>query len=157
MLHWNRSWGWLLDFGWLVFLLIVLKHFWQNRRDLVKAQSWLKTKGHIRHCEWTKVGHSAWPKIEYDYQVHDTTLTGEYLFLDTSNNNPNSKYSRNIAYKVALAFKENSEIDVYYNPNQPEQSALDITIPKKLNAILFIIIAFIVLQLLVIFFRYGVW
>lgn len=108
---------WLLDLGWLLFLLMLFWHFWRDRRTLVHAQSWLKVKGHITSCELTKVGHSVWPKIEYTYQVNEEEMTGEYLFLDTAHNNPNSKYSRGIAYKAAIAFQENEEIDVYYNPS----------------------------------------
>ncbi len=136
---WLKVWRLLLDFGWLIFLLILFTHFWRDRSVLSQAKSWLKVKGHITVCEWTKVGHSVWPKIEYSYQVHDKDLTGEYLFLDTAHNNPNSKYSRSIAYKAAVAFAEGTEIDVYYNPNHPDQSALDVTMPIKLNIILFLI------------------
>ncbi|KTD62474.1 DUF3592 domain-containing protein [Legionella shakespearei] len=146
-MNWFNSWRWMLDLTWLALLLVLLRHFWQNRKLLVQSKSWLKVKGHITHCEWTKVGHSVWPKIQYNYEVHDKELTGEYLFLDTSHNNPNSKYARNIAYKAAVAFKENSEIDVYYNPNQPDQSALDVTIPLKLNVILALISALILFHL----------
>lgn len=144
---------WILDVGWLVVLLMLFNHFWQHRKGLVQAQSWLKAKGHITHCEWVRVGYTVWPKIEYIYQVSDKNLAGEYLFLDTSLNNPNSKYSRFIAYKAAVAFKENSEIDIYYNPNNPEQSALDVTIPKKLNIILVLISALILAQIGIIVFR----
>ncbi|CAM2842728.1 DUF3592 domain-containing protein [Legionella worsleiensis] len=135
-MNWLNSGRWVLDVGWLIILSVFFIHFWRNRSALVQSRSWLQVKGHITRCEWTRVGHSLWPKIEYLYQVQDRELTGEYLFLDTSHNNPNSSYSRRIAYKAALAFKENSEIDVYYNPNKPEQSALDVTIPVKLNFIL---------------------
>ncbi|KGP62931.1 hypothetical protein EP47_09885 [Legionella norrlandica] len=145
---------WGLDLGWLCFLLILFRYFWRRRRDLREAQSWLKAKGHITRCEWIKVGHSVWPKIEYIYQVYDKDLTGEYLFLDTSLNTPNSKYSRNIAYQVAMAFKDNSEIDVYYNPNRPEQSALDVAIPKKLTFILVLIITLILLHVGIIVWRF---
>lgn len=144
----------MLDLVWLFFLLILFRHFWQDRQVLVRAKSWLITKGRITSCKWTEVGHSVWPKIEYSYQVYDKDLTGEYLFLDTAHNNPNSKYSRNIAYKAAVAFKEDKEIDVYYNPNNPEQSALDVTVPTKLNIILILIGAFIVLHLGLIVWRY---
>ncbi|AWN72997.1 TPA: DUF3592 domain-containing protein [Legionella anisa] len=140
-------WRWMLDLGWLLFLLIIFAHFWRNRQVLVQAQSWLQVKGRITACEWTQVGHSVWPKIEYTYQVYDKDLTGEYLFLDTAHNNPNSKYSRSVAYKAAIAFQENAEIDVYYNPNHPEQSALDVTIPTKLNIILILIGMLIVVHL----------
>lgn len=151
---WLNIGRWMLDLGWLFFLLILFSHFWRDRKVLSQAQSWLKVKGHITACDWTTVGHSIWPKIEYSYQVYDKDMTGEYLFLDTAHNNPNSKYSRGIAYKAAVAFKERAEIDVYYNPNHPEQSALDVTIPIKLNIILVLIGMLIVLHLGFIVWRY---
>ncbi|AUH71188.1 Protein of uncharacterised function (DUF3592) [Legionella sainthelensi] len=151
---WVIFWRCMLDLVWLFFLLILFRHFWQDRQALVRAKSWLITQGRITSCEWTEVGHSIWPKIEYSYQVDDKDLTGEYLFLDTAHNNPNSKYSRSIAYKAAVAFKEDKEIDVYYNPNNPEQSALDVTVPTKLNIILILIGSFIILHLGLIAWRY---
>ncbi|CAM4414867.1 MAG: hypothetical protein LEGION0403_FIIPPAGN_00967 [Legionella sp.] len=144
---WLTVWQWVLDLGWLVVLLSIFIHFWRDRQSLVRATNWLKAKGRVTSCEWTKAGHSVWPKIEYTYHVHDKDLVGEYLFLDTAHNTPNSKYARRIAYKAAVAFKEEEEIDIYYNPNHPEQSALDVTMPKKLNVILILIGILIVLQL----------
>lgn len=129
----------LLDLGWLIFLSILFRYFWCDRQYLLRVKTWLKTKGHITHCEWFTVGRSIWPKIEYTYHVHDKDIIGEYLFLDTAHNNPNSHYARNIAYKTAVAFKENSEVIVYYNPNHPEESALDITMPRKLTIIIVLI------------------
>ena len=141
----------------LLLIRLTIKPIFNNKKKspniLVRAQSWLKVKGHITRCEWVRVGHSVWPKIEYAYQVADQDLVGEYLFLDTSHNNPNSKYSRRIAYKVAVASKDNSEIDIYYNPNHPEQSALDVTIPKKLNFILLLIGVLILAQISIIIYR----
>lgn len=144
---WQNVWRWMLDIGWLFFLLFLFRHFWRQRKALMQAQSWLKVKGYIIRCEWEDVGHSIWPKIEYTYQVSEKDMVGEYLFLDTAHNNPNSKYSRGIAYKAAVAFNESKEIDVYYNPNHPEQSALDVTMPIKLNIILVLIGLFIILHL----------
>ena len=129
----------ILDAAWLLLLLGMFYHFWQSRQLLVHAQSWLKVKGHITRCHWVKTGHNIWPEIEYSYQVYDTDLIGRYLFLDTTHNNPNSKYARGIAYKAAVAFQEGTEIEIYYNPNHPEQSALDVTIPTKLNIILIVV------------------
>lgn len=145
---------WVLDVGWLLFLLALLRHFWQDRQVLMQAQSWLKVKGHITACEWIHAGHSVWPKIEYSYQVYDKDLLGEYLFLDTAHNNPNSKYARQVAYKAAIAFKEYAEIDIYYNPSHPEQSALDVSMPRKLNFILMLIGSMIVLHLGLMVWRY---
>ncbi len=148
-----HSGRWMLDIGWLFVLLILLLHFLRDRKALLQAQSWLKVKGHITRCEWVEQGHSIWPKIEYSYQVHDQTLIGEHLFLDTAHNTPNSKYSRLVAYKAAVAYKENAEIEVYYNPNRPEQSALDVAMPAKLNVILLLIAALLFIHIGIMVFR----
>lgn len=148
------SWQAAVDIGWLVLLFIVFYHFWQARAQLAEAKSWLITKGKITHCEWVTMGQSIWPKIEYSYEVYNKELVGHYLFLDTAHNNPNSTYARRVAYRVALAFKDNSDIDVYYNPNHPEQSALDVIIPKKLNVILIVVGALILLQVAMILSRF---
>jgi len=138
---------WIIDFIWLIFLITMFWHFWRDRYELTRTRTWLKTKGRITSCEWTEVGSRLWPKIQYTYQVYDKDLVGEYLFLDTAHNNPNSKYSRNVAYKAAMAYQENTDIEVFYNPNKPEQSALDITMPIKLTVILLLIAGLMVLQL----------
>jgi hypothetical protein len=148
-----HSGRWMLDIGWLTVLIILLLHFLRDRKALVQAQSWLKVKGHITSCEWVEQQHSIWPKIEYSYQVYDKDLVGEHLFLDTAHNNPYSKYSRRIAYKAAVAYKENAEIDVYYNPNNPQQSALDVTMPLKLNIILLLIASMLVIHIGIMIFR----
>lgn len=135
----SNFWRWAIDLLWLIVLLGLLNHFWRSRQVLVQAQSWLKVKGHITSCQWVEEGHSIWPKIEYVYRVNDQELVGHYLFLDTAHNNPNSKYSRRMAYNAAIAFQKYSEIDIYYNPNEPEESALDVSMPIKLNVILILI------------------
>ncbi|MBA2649772.1 MAG: DUF3592 domain-containing protein [Legionella sp.] len=144
-------WKWIIDLVWLSILCMVFHHFWRQRRLLVSAQSWLITKGQLIRCEWSEVGDSLWPSIEYKYQICGQECMGKYLFLDTIHNNPNSDYARHVAYKVAIAYKENREVDVFYNPNHPEQSALDITIPTKLNIILLGIIVMIMVHLVVIY------
>lgn len=128
-----------LDLSWLAILLIMFHHFWQSRQILLDAQGWLKAKGHVTRYKLIREGHTLWPKIEYEYFVYDKSLIGHYLFLDTAHNNPHSKYSRDVAYKAAIAYQEHLEIDVYYNPNRPEESALDVTMPSKLTAILIVI------------------
>lgn len=147
---WNHFSNWFFDLAWLLFMFVLFLHFFRDRRDLLRTKTWLKTKGHITHYELSSNGGSVWPKIEYTYQVHEKELVGQYLFLDTAHNNPNSRYSRQIAYKAAVAFKENAEIDVYYDPNIPEHSALDVSMPLKLNLILGFVLSLILLQLIVI-------
>lgn len=136
-----------LDLAWLSILLFLFQHFWKQRRVLLDAQGWLKAKGHVTYYKLIREGHTLWPKIEYEYCVYEKNLVGQYLFLDTAHNNPNSQYARKIAYKAALAYKDDLEIDVYYNPNKPEESALDVSMPSKLTVILSVIGLLIVLHL----------
>ncbi|MBA2711180.1 MAG: DUF3592 domain-containing protein [Tatlockia sp.] len=143
----------MLDFIWLLFLLYLLWHFWRDRQFLAQAQDWLITKGRITLFEWTREGPRLWPKIQYKYQVFEQDYFCEYFFLDTSLNNPNSKYARNVAYRAALAYEDDVDIDVFYNPNDPKQAALDITIPWKLNLIIFLLSGFIALHLAVVLAR----
>lgn len=139
-----------LDLVWLLILLFLFQHFWKQRQVLLDAQGWLKAKGRVIYYKLIREGHTLWPKIEYEYCVYDKNLVGNYLFLDTIHNNPHSKYSRKVAYKAALAYKEDLEIEVYYNPNKPEESALDVSMPSKLTAILLVIGLLIVLHLVLI-------
>ena len=143
------AWHNLLDFGWLVFLLLVFRHFWRARQVTLQTRCWVRTRGQITRCEWRISGHSMWPEIEYIYQVGERDYTGEYLFLDVTHNDPNSKYARLLAYKVANAFKNNEDIDVYYNPDDPDQAVLDTTVPRKINVILCFIAALIVMHLII--------
>jgi hypothetical protein len=143
----------VLDVTWLSVLLLLFYHFWQNRQTLIDAQDWLKAKGHITRYQLVQVGNSVWPKIEYVYQVHERDIIGHYLFLDTAHNSPSSKYSRRIAYNAAIAYNDNLEIDVYYNPNSPEESALDVTMPTKLTVILILIGLLIAVQVIILAFR----
>lgn len=138
----------ILDVIWLCILLVMFHHFWKKRQMLSDAQGWLKAKGHITQYELIQVGHNLWPKVEYEYCVYEQNLIGHYLFLDTTHNTPNSKYSRHVAYQAALAYKDHLEVDIYYNPNRPEESALDVTIPTKLTGILVVISILIVIQIM---------
>lgn len=117
---------------------------------MAQTKFWLITKGRITSFEWTKAGPRLWPRIEYRYQVFDNDFQGEYLFLDTSHNNPNSKYARHVAYRAAMAYENDEEIDVYYNPNNPYQAVLDTTIPRKLNLIIALLLALIVFHLVMV-------
>jgi hypothetical protein len=147
------SWRGMLDLIWLFFLFYLLWHFWRDRQFLAQAQYWLITKGRITLFEWVREGPRLWPKIQYKYQVFDHDYYGEYLFLDTSLNNPNSKYAREIAYRAAMAYEDDVDIDVFYNPNNPEQAALDITIPRKLNLIVALLIGLIIVHFVVVLAR----
>lgn len=153
-MSWHNAWKWSLDSGWFLFLLIILIHFWRKKRNFVLAKSWVIVKGHVTSCKWAEVGHSLWPKIEYSFHVGDVEIIGDDLFVDSSANNPGSKHARDIAYQTAVAFKENREIDVYYNPDNTRQSALDVSVPFRLNFILTVIWLLIAVHVASVFTRY---
>lgn len=147
MTNWLVSSQGFMDILWLSFLLFLLWHFWQERQALKIASHWLITKGRITQFVWAQEEHRLWPKIEYSYQLFDQDFKGEYLFLDTSRNNPASKYARKVAYRAAMAFEHDEEIDIYYNPDNPLQSALDVRIPTKLNVIIGLLLFLLALHL----------
>ena len=125
------SWQSLIDLAWLLFLLIVFRFFWRERLAALQLRFWVKTQARIIECELITRNHNLWPKIEYMYHVGEYEYIGEDLFLDTKHHNPNSAYARKLAYRVTSAFKQDEDIDVYYNPDDPEQAVLDNTVPRK--------------------------
>ncbi|ASQ47267.1 DUF3592 domain-containing protein [Legionella clemsonensis] len=153
MTHWITSWRWLLDLIWLIFLLALLWHFWQDRKYFIKIQGWHVTKGRITQFLWTQEGYRLWPKIEYSYRVLDEELQGERLFPETSHINLNSNYARKVAYRAAMAYEKDEDINIYYNPHNPREAVLDITMPRKLNFILGLLIALIVLHFIIVVYR----
>lgn len=133
------SWQTMLDFGWLIFLLFVFRQCWISRQYTHQTQRWHKTMGHITKCEWKICQHVLWPTIEYVYQVGDKDFTNDHICRDTLHQSPTSAHMRRLAYQIANAFQHNQNLDVYYDPNHPEQSVLDTTIPRKLQMIVFVL------------------
>ncbi|CEK09402.1 DUF3592 domain-containing protein [Legionella hackeliae] len=152
MTHWI-TWRWLLDLLWLAFLLALLLHFWQDRKNFLKIQSWFLTKGRITQFLWTQEGYRLWPKIEYSYRVLDQDFQGERLFPETMHINLNSKYAREVAYRAALAYEKDVDIDIYYNPYNPQEAVLDITMPRKLTLIIILLTALILFHLVIVAYR----
>lgn len=153
MTHWMIMLRWGLDLLWLLFLLVLLRHFWREKQRLKGAQNWFMTKGHITQFSWTQEAHRLWPKIEYHYLIADGDFHGERLFLDTSHVNYNSQQAREVAYQAAMAYERDEDINVYYNPNNPSEAALDITMPRKLIFIVALLISLIILHVGIVLFR----
>jgi hypothetical protein len=147
------TWQSAIDFGWLIFLLLLVLYFWKTRRFIQRSTEWVKTKGKITRCEWTTRGHRLWPKVEYLYNVGEQEYTGENMFIDTFHRTYNNFYARNVAYKIAQAFKNDQDVDVFYNPDDPDEAALDITVPGKLNLILMLLGILIIAHLVIVVFR----
>ncbi len=153
MLNQLISWQSLLDLAWLLLLLLMLGHFWRDRKSLMRTRSWSIAKGRITALDWTRERHRLWPRIQYTYQVLEEDFYGEHLFHDTAHYNPNSKYARKVAYKAAMAYENDAEIDVFYNPNNPQEAVLDITIPQKLNLIIALLLVLIIVHVAVVIVR----
>lgn len=140
----------MLDLVWLLFLLVMLFYFWQERRHLKKSLRWPQTTGHITQFNWTKEGHQLWPKITYAYWVNEQEYIGDSLLLSSAHTSYSSAHARKVAYRAAMAFERNEAIDVYYNPEAPDQAVLDIRLPKKLDVIILLLLFFIALHLTIV-------
>ena len=66
---------------------------------------------------------------------------------------PVKTYARNMAYKVANAYKNNEDIDIYYNPDKPEEAVLDTSVPRKLNLILVFTVSLIIIHVVIMVLR----
>lgn len=117
------------------------------------VSQWLITRGRVTQFIWNKDGRLIWPRIEYTYELFEQEFTGEHFFVDTRRNNPNSNYARKLAFKAAMAFEREEEIDVYYNPDNPAESALDVHIPKKLDVIIGLVLFLLGLHLVIVTLR----
>ncbi|KTD07941.1 DUF3592 domain-containing protein [Legionella jamestowniensis] len=154
MTQWITSWRWLLDLLWLTFLLVLLWHFWQDRKYFIKIQAWHVTMGKITQFLWTQESYRLWPKIEYSFYVLDEEIHGNRFFPETAHINLNSKYARKVAYRAAMAYEKDEAINIYYNPYNPREAVLDITMPRKLTFILILLMALIFLHLFIIAYRF---
>jgi hypothetical protein len=114
-------------------------YFWRARQVALQPKFWMNIKGQVTRCEWTQNSHNKWPIIEYRYTIDGRDFKGSSLFLDTTHNVPQSAYVRHLVYRTAIACEKKEEINVYYNPEHPEQAVLDTAIPKKLDWILGVI------------------
>lgn len=144
----------MLDLGWFVFLVVLFVYFWRSRQRTLQTKLWFKTQGRVTSCELETHEQSLWPKIEYVYQVDGQEFNGQRFFFDEAHNNLHSTHARAVAYQIVNAYKQNKEIDVYYNPDNPEQAVLDTTVPRKLNIILGFIAALLLLHIGIVISRY---
>tara|TARA_Y100000588_G_C14199112_1_gene901634 strand:- start:803 stop:1243 length:441 start_codon:yes stop_codon:yes gene_type:complete len=144
----------IIDIIWLAFLTGLLVYFFSVRLKAKRALKWHKTTAYITVCDWRYEGRIIWPKVQYSYYVDGREYKGENLFMDTSHNTPHSRYARNVAYKVAKAYKNNEALMIYYHPDKPDVSAIDVEVPTKINVILLFISGLILLHLGVLVFRF---
>lgn len=151
----TRLWSWqgLWDMAWLLFLITMFSYYWVHRRNTLKIKHWHKALGRITKWRWTLHGHAVWLKIEYVYQVEQQSYFNTALFFEQAHVNPNSRYARKFAYKLAQAYQHNEQVPVYYNPEAPGEAVLDLAPSKKLTAILILVTVLITLHLVLVVLR----
>lgn len=144
----------LADGIWFVFLLGMLTYFLRQKNKLLKLKKWPKVKGRIINLQWEEENNRIWPQLVYQYQVEEKIYQGELLFEETLPRDTNSRLARAIAHRAVLAYQNHQEIDVFYNPNNPEDSVLDITVPLKLSIIIWLLWFLIGLHVVVVWTRW---
>lgn len=132
---------------WLIFLSVLLGYF-VRKKFFLNTGSWLVTQGRIIRFSIEK--DRLFPEIEYTYVLFDQVFFGSDFFRNPLLVSVNSASARALAYKAAKAFKEDKDIDVYYNPDNPTESALDASVPAKLNGIVVLLLILMAFQLLII-------
>lgn len=146
----------IIDLIWLIFISGLFIYFLREYFTLKSYKNWSKTKAQVIKIQWHHHKNILWPKVEYLYHVGGYEYIGEHLFPDTFHNAPTSKYSRQIAYNTAKAYKDYKEIEIFFNPEQPEQSAIDVKIPRKVIFILFFLGFLIALHITIFLFRINI-
>lgn len=150
-------WSWLanhgVSLGWLLFLAACAAFFFRSWVRLNKMKHWPVTPGEIMTLTVCEKNNRKWPSIQYRYWVEEREYTSRYWFADTIHNSPCSAYSRKLAYRAAISFKQGCPLDVHYNPVKPEQAVLDVTIPLKLKGIIVLVCSLFMVEALMLFFH----
>lgn len=149
------NWQVWLDVTWLILLVLILRNFLKDILTLKTVQKWSAIKGEVESMELVEVGQNYWPKLIYRYEVAGEAYLGNSIFVDSYLNSPHSGYSKQVAYRLASAYKEGNPVDVYYDPKAPDLAVLDTRIPPKLFVVAAILGAMIVVQFVLMI--YKVW
>lgn len=137
---------------WIAFLIAVFLFFFNQYRRLKKIADWPVTEGKVVQFTIEQQNETYWPSIAYEYQVNGQTHESGHFFADTAHNTPQTPRSKRLAYDTAQAYLKEKPVTVHYNPNAPEQAVLDVKVPNKLIAIMAIILALIITEVVVLLF-----
>ena len=112
-----------------------------------KSANWPATSGTILSSEVEEeistdaedgVSKYYYPRIRYEYEINGTKYQGnKYKLLEPS-------MSRQKAYEFAALFLPGNKVNVYYNPQKPQQAVLQTGAQNFLYIFLFIGVALIV-------------
>lgn len=106
-----------------VYLIIV----WQkNKSKSVRSQSWLVTKGEVTALNYKRGGgfhggEAFSPVISYRYSVGEQTFTSQRFSFGQGP----SYLTYQEAEAVLDQYQPGDEINVYYNPDNPEEAVLE--------------------------------
>jgi hypothetical protein len=112
--------------GFVVFM--TLRFYYKGKRSL----NWLVTKGEIIQSDWEYVLNGDAPdlefKLKYKFKINEIEYIGTRLFLMTYDFD-----NRN--YKKRYPLKK--QVDVYYNPNNPNDCVLENGVNYNLFTLMF--------------------
>jgi len=135
------------NIGWLVLLVLLFGYFFSQYWQLRALRRWRKVEGHVTHFSLQEQDGRLWPDIEYSYSVDSKTYHNDHFFSDNAQHALYSRYARKLAHRIALAYKNDEDIWVYYDPKDPEQAVLDRRIPPKLFGIIAVVLFFLGVEL----------
>lgn len=92
---------------------------WQIMRQSKKVREWPSIEGLIIESEPTSELDELLPHIVYSYKVDDQTLQQTFEF--PSGTNPMPEFAQAYVKKYPL----DAKVQVFYNPQQPQQSTLE--------------------------------
>lgn len=142
----------LISLVWIFLLLVLFAFFLIQYWNLKKIAGWPTTEGKITHFDMQEENQTFWPQIAYQYEVNGITHESHLFFPDTTHHTPQTRAAKKVAYQTAQAYLNDRPIPVHYNPSAPEQAVLDVKIPKKLIAILLILIGLILTEIILVIF-----
>ncbi|MBT3337168.1 MAG: DUF3592 domain-containing protein [Anaerolineae bacterium] len=115
----------LVVFG-IIGAVMIYKYF-QEKKDAEESLGWSSTVGRItkslmrRETSYESSNTLYYPEVEYTYEFLGTEYTGDRITFGGSTGNSN----RNKSEETLAKYPVGENITVYYDPNNPEDAALE--------------------------------
>lgn len=129
----------------VVLLLVVVASVSVLVVKFSKAQNWPKAEGKVEHFSYTLIrSHDADTdykfKLQYRFEVDNESYTGDTLMLGLGNIISLSSGST----ADFDTYKEGSVVEVFYNPDNPNESALEVLQSRGKGSPLVVLVIFMV-------------
>ncbi|WP_367606925.1 DUF3592 domain-containing protein [Legionella sp. W05-934-2] len=138
----------IISLIWIVILIVFFIFFFNHYRRLKNISRWPITEGKVVHFTMEEQNENYWPSISYQYQVNGQTHESEHFFADTAHYSPQTPRAKRLAYDIAQAYLKEQPVVVHYNPLAPEEAVLDVKVPIKLIAIMVVLFALMLTEVI---------